>query len=284
MNRREFLPLAAAFAFARPARAAPTVPRPKKSLILTMLPKELSLADRFAMAKRAGFEGIEIPPTYDPVEQAALRAAADKTALPIHSIIFGHQNKPLTHPDPAVRAESLDLIAKGLHCAKAVGADNLLLIPAVVNENTRYIDAYTRSQDGVRKLIPLAEKLQVTLAIEEVWNNFLLSPLEFARFIDDFKSRYVQAYFDVGNIVKNGWPEDWIRTLGKRIVRVHLKDFVRKEHKWVPLGEGDVNWKEVRKALAEVGFTNYMTAELDKGDEVYLTDVAARIDKIIAGA
>jgi hexulose-6-phosphate isomerase len=121
------------------------------------------------------------------------------------------------------------------------------------------------------------------IAVEEVWNNFLLSPLEFNRYVDEFQSPWVKAYFDIGNIVKNGWPEDWIRTLGKRIHRVHLKDFSKKKFQFVKLTEGDVNWKEVRKAFQEVGFTSYMTAEFNGDDFLEPEELAKRIDKIIAG-
>jgi len=116
-----------------------------------------------------------------------------------------------------------------------------------------------------------------------VWNNFLLSPLEFARYVDEFQSPFVRAYFDTGNIILFGFAQDWIRTLGKRTVRIHLKDFKRQGNQWVNLLDGDVNWKEVRKALAEVGYEGYLTPELSGGDEAYLKDLSKRIDKIVAG-
>src|SRR5206468_394784 len=152
-----------------------------------------------------------------------------------------------------------------------------------VTDKVRYGEAWERSVKGIKQLIPLAAKLKVVIAIEEVWNDFLLSPLEFVRYVDDFRSPWVRAYFDVGNVVRTGYPQDWIRTLGKRINRVHLKDYKRKDNKFVGLGEGDVDWPEVRRALGEVGFASYATAELGKGDEAYLRDVAARIDKIFDG-
>src|SRR6266540_1495139 len=123
------------------------------------------------------------------------------------------------------------------------GSDTVLLVPAVVNAQTSYRDAWTRSQAQIRKLIPLAAELKVVIAIEEVWNKFLLSPLEMVQYIGEFHSPWVQAWFDVGNVVLYGYPQDWIRTLGKRIVKVHLKDFKRKEggYEWVNLGDGDVD-------------------------------------------
>ncbi len=165
----------------------------------------------------------------------------------------------------------------------------MLLVPAVVNAQTRYKDAYTRSQKQIRELLPLAAELKVIIAVEEVWNKFLLSPLEFARYVDEFKSPWLRSYFDVGNVVLYGYPQDWIRTLGKRIFKVHLKDF-KMGKGWKPvtaefvnLGDGDVNWPEVRAALGEVGYSGTVLAELDAGDLAYLTDVRKRIDRLVLG-
>src|SRR6266508_1104834 len=136
-----------------------------------------------------------------------------------------HWKYPLSSSDPAVVAESMKGMETSLRNAKLWGADTVLLVPAVVNPQTGYKDAWTRSVAQINKLIPLAEQLKVVIAVEEVWNKFLLSPLEFVNYVDQFKSPWVKAYFDVGNIVINGYPQDWIRTLGKRIVKLHIKDF-----------------------------------------------------------
>jgi hexulose-6-phosphate isomerase len=169
-----------------------------------------------------------------------------------------------------------------LRSAKALGADTVLLVPAVVKENVSYSDAYKRSQECIRKLLPLAEELNIVIAVENVWNKFLLSPLEFARYVDAFDSPWLKAYFDVGNVIIYGYAQDWIRTLGKRIVKIHLKDFKRKGYLWTNLLDGDVNWKEVRLALDEIGYHGFMTTELRGGDEAYLRDLSGRIDKIVA--
>jgi len=248
----------------------------KKALILSMLPGNLSYVERFNLAKEVGFDGIEAPPISDPEEIKKIRAASELSGVPVHSIIYGGWHAPLSSADPRTVEKGLQDVQAALHCAKELGADTVLLVPAIVNESTRYADAYTRSQQNIRKLIPLAEKLKVVIAVENVWNNFLLSPLEFARYVDEFRSPLVKAYFD-------GWSEDWIRTLGKRIQRIHLKDFKRSTRQFVNLLEGDVNWREVRKALDEVGYRGFLTAELGGGDANYLRDVAQRIDRIIAG-
>jgi len=283
MNRREFLSTAMSSMVLAKAEAMlgrRRADKPKKSIMPGMIKAGASVEEKFAIAKKAGFDGIEVPPKYDQAD--AYRSASEKAGIPIHSVIFGGWEKPLSHPDPKIREAGVEELQKGLRFAKAVGADNLLLVPAIVNEKTRYVEAYERSQEGIRKALPTAEETKVVISVEEVWNNFLLSPLEFNRYVDEFQSPFLKAYFDIGNVVKNGWPEDWIRTLGKRINRVHLKDFSKKKTQFVKLTEGDVNWKEVRKAFAEVGFTNYCTVEFNGDDYLEPEELVRRIDKIFA--
>lgn len=261
---------------------------PRKAIMFGMLPNLPSLEDRFKLARDVGFEAVEAPPLTDEAECERMRKAAEAAQVRIHSVIYGGWGAPLSSADPEVIQKGLAAVEASLKGAALMGADGLLLVPAVVNGSTRYVDAYRRSQANIRKLIPVAERYKVAILIENVWNNFLLSPLEFARYIDEFKSRWVQAYFDCGNVVAFGWPEDWIRTLGPRIKKVHLKDYrggpgLGSRGEFVHLREGSVNWPEVRRALAEVGFTGYMTPELAGGDEAYLRDLSQRIDKILAG-
>ncbi len=258
----------------------------KKAVLLSMLAERLDYADRFKMARDAGFEQVEAYTIPDPREAEVIKQAADDAKVRIHSVmIMGHWEWPLSSRDPAVVEKCLERAKISLHNAKLWGADTVLLVPAVVNAETSYRDAWTRSQQQIRKLVPLAEELGVIIAVEEVWNKFLLSPLEFATYVDQFQSPWVRAYFDVGNVVIYGYPQDWIRTLGKRIVKVHLKDFKRGEGKyeWVNLGEGDIDWTEIRKAFAEIGYSGSATTELEPGDEAYLRDVSARVDRLVLG-
>ena len=210
--------------------------------------------------------------------------SAREKGVPIHSICYGGWDCPLSDPNPETVAEGFRKLENALRTAKAVGADTVLLVPAVVTETVRYGEAWDRSHENIVKILPLAEELGIVIAVENVWNKFLLSPLEFARYVDEFNSPWIQAYFDVGNVILFGFSQDWIRTLGKRIRKIHLKDFKRQGYAWVNLREGDVNWIEVRKALTEIGYTGYLTPELAAGDEAYLTDLAGRIDAILAEA
>ncbi|MEO0470106.1 MAG: sugar phosphate isomerase/epimerase family protein, partial [Bacteroidota bacterium] len=173
------------------------------------------------------------------------------------------------------------------YCQK-VGGTTVLLVPAVVNESVSYADAWTRSVAEIRKMLPEAEKAGVRIAIENVWNNFLLSPLEAVRYIDDFESQWIGWYFDVGNIVRYGWPEHWIKSLGKRILKIDVKEYSRKKQKeegiWegfkVELGEGDSQWDKVNRALAEIGYAGWGSAEVSGGDRTRLSNISDRMDMI----
>ena len=258
----------------------------KKGLVFSMLPATLSVADRFKMARDVGFDVVQSPTEPDGQKAEEMKRAADAASVRIDSVMnMDHWKYPLSSGDPAVVEKSLTGMRTSLHNAKLWGADSVLLVPAVVNAQTSYRDAWTRSQSEIRKLLPLAEELKIVIAIEEVWNKFLLSPLEMAKYIGEFQSPWIKAWFDVGNVMFYGYPQDWIRTLGKSIVDVHLKDFKRKEdgYAWVNLGDGDVDWPAVREAFTEIGYSGSAVVELHGGDEAYLRDVSRRVDRLLLG-
>ncbi len=261
----------------------------RKATLISMLPKELSYADRFALARKAGFDAIEMQTINKADEAAEIREAAVKSGIRIHSVMNSdHWRLPISSADPDVVKRSVAGMETSLKNAKLWGADAVLLVPAVVDPKTSYQEAWTRSQRVIREqLLPVAKDVNVVIAVEEVWNKFLLSPLEMARYVDDFQSPHLKAYFDVGNIVFYGYPQDWIRTLGPRIAKMHLKDFnvdrSNGKFTWKNIGEGDIDWIEVRKALAEVKYNGYVTTEVNSGDAAYLTDLAGRVDRFLAG-
>ncbi len=284
MNRRAFL--AAASLLPLPSTAAQRLPI-RKAVLLGMLPSQLSIRDRFQLAKDCGFAEIELPTTPDPAAAAEMRKASETTGVRIHSVMNSdHWRYPLSSDDPEVVRKCVAGMETSLRNAHDWGADTVLLVPAVVNPKTRYGEAWQRSQERIRRMIPMAEKLKVIIAVEEVWNKFLLSPLEFARYVDDFQSPWVRAYFDVGNVVLYGYPQDWIRTLGKRIVKLHFKDFkfARRVAEFVNLRDGEIDWKEIHTALIEIGYKGSATVELASGDAAYLKDVSHRVDLILEGA
>ncbi len=259
-------------------------PALRKGLVFDMVPGKLDYADRFKLVRDTGFEVVQALTEPDERKAEDMKQAADAANIRIDSVMnVDHWQYPLSSSDSAIVEKSLSGMRTSLHNAKLWGSDVVLLVPAVVNPQTSYRDAWTRSQAQIRKLIPLAEELKVVIAIEEVWNKFLLSPLEMAQYIGEFHSPWVQAWFDVGNVVLYGYPQDWIRTLGKRIVKVHLKDFKRTEngYAWVNLGDGDVDWPAVRQSFTEIGYAGSVIAELEQGDEAYLRDVSRRIDRLL---
>jgi hexulose-6-phosphate isomerase len=298
-DRRTFLKLLAAAAAttvhskdalaAQAPAAAPSTSAIKKAVLISMLPKDRPYAERFTMAREAGFDAIEMQTISKPEEAAEIREASQKTGLRIHSVMnMDHWRLALSSADPDVVTRSVQGMETSLKNAALWGAETVLLVPAVVDAQTSYRDAYTRSQRVIReRLIPAARDAKVVIAVEEVWNKFLLSPLEFAKYVDEFESPFVRAYFDVGNVVLYGFPQDWIRTLGPRIAKLHLKDFHldRREGRftWNAIGEGDIDWPEVRKALSDVGYKGYATTEVNGGDAAYLKDLAARVDRFIGG-
>jgi hexulose-6-phosphate isomerase len=276
-------PLAAApFAAAAEGSRLPI----RKAVEYSMLPKTLGIRERFQLAKDAGFEAIECPTTSKASDAEEMLAASKQAGLPIHSVMNqAHWSKPLSSADPAVVEESLEGMRTSLRNAKMWGADTVLLVPAVVNPEVGYGQAWERSQKQIRKLIPLAEELKVIIGIEEVWNKFLLSPLEMAKYVDEFQSPWIRAYFDIGNVAISGYPHDWIRTLGKRIVKLHVKDFAFRKRvaEFTPLLEGEIDFKAVHAALAEIGYQGTATVELNGGDGDYLKEVNKRFEKILNG-
>ena len=290
MLRRTFVQSALAMA-ALPVGASERLPI-AMAVEYNMLPANIPIPDRFQMAKDAGFERIECPTTPNQADAEAMKAASEKAGLPIHGVMNSdHWKYPFSSPDPAIVEKSLDGARTSIRNAHFWGAETVLLVPAVVNAETTYREAYQRSQPAIRKLLPLAEELNITLAIEEVWNKFLLSPLEFARYIDEFNSLRIRAYFDVGNVVLYGYPQDWIRTLGKRIAKLHIKDFSFREDKatgkrvaaWVPLGEGDIDWRAVYEALREIGYSGTATTELEPANAEGLKEIRRRFNLILNG-
>ena len=258
-----------------------------KGLVYDMLPREMSVADRFKLARDTGFQVVQAPTTPDPREAEEIKKAAEAAGIRIDSVMnMAHWKYPLSSADPAVVAKSMEGMRTSLHNAKLWGSEAVLLVPAVVNPQTSYREAWVRSQRQIRKLLPLAEEVKVVIAIEEVWNKFLLSPLEMAEYIDEFHSPWVKSWFDVGNVVFYGYPQDWIHTLGKRIARIHLKDFkvAHSCYEWVDLGDGEVMWPAVRQALIDIGYSGSAVCELRGGDEAYLRDLSHRIDRLLIQA
>ncbi len=236
----------------------------------------------FQLLKDAGFDGVELlsPNELDVKE---VLAARDETGLVIHGVSGSrHWQQPLSDPDAEVVARGMEAIRREFLDCKAYGGTTVLVVPAVVSRKVGYRDAYKRSQENIRKLIPDARASGVKIAIEEVWNKFLLSPVEFARYIDEFESPWVGAYFDVGNVVEFGYPEEWIRELSKRILKVHIKEYAKDKRFKYRLGEGgEIDWPAVKAALRVSGYDGWITAEVPYGSLAEMKDVVLRMKNLL---
>lgn len=293
IDRRRFMEMTMAASVAAAWRPAPvraqTAGGLKKAVYVSMLPKDLSYLGKFQVARDAGFAGVEVGTIGDAAVAAEIKEASTKTGLPIHSVMNAdHWRFPLSSADPEVVNKSVAGMETSFRNAKLWGADAILLVPGVVNPETPYKDAWMRSQTVIKqRILPMAQDFKVVVGMENVWNKFLISPLEMARYVDEFNSPWIKAYLDVGNMLFYGYPQDWVRTLGSRIVRVHVKDFQldrrNSTYAWKNLGEGDVDWPAVRQALTDVKYEGWVTTEISGGDAAYLKDVVARLDRFFAG-
>jgi len=262
-----------------------------KSLKIGMVQVESSLLDKFELLLELGFDGVELdsPSDLDPEEVLDAKA---RSGIAIPGVVDSvHWRDTLGDPDPGVRARGVAGLETALRDCARYGGTTVLLVPAVVDGRISYAEAWERSQAEVRKVLPLAAELNVKVAFENVWNHFLLSPLEAARYVDAFESPWVGWYLDVGNVVNYGWPHDWIRILGKRILKVDVKEFSRAkrdaEGLWkgfdVELGEGDCDWPAVVRALDDVGYRGWGSAEVRGGGRERLAEISRRMDRVLGG-
>jgi len=245
------------------------------------LEAEKPISDAMQEAKRLGFDAIELAVagrgvlTHEATQSQCdeIVATAGKIGIEISSVASGENwTCSPTSNDADVRQRSIDFNRKAVRIAKWLGTDAYLYVPGAVDvfflpeaEVIAYDICHQRAGEALRQILPTAEEAGVALCIENVWNKFLLSPLEMRDFIDSFNSEMVGAYFDVGNVLLTGYPEHWIRILEGRIKRVHVKDFKRSAATvagFVDLLEGDVDFRAVKEALSDIGYDGYVTAEM----------------------
>ena len=251
---------------------------------------EPTLLDKFKLIKKLGYDGIELDSPNGPPIAKAL-AAAKETDLQIHGLVNStHWQTRLSDPDKDVRAKAILTLQQAIHDAHDYGGSSVLLVPGRVadaeHENKEQV--WERSIKGIRAVLPLAAKLGIHILIENVWNGFLYqhdgpadqTADEIAQYIDAINSPWVGVYFDIGNHQKYGKPAEWIRTLGRRIVKLDIKDWGI-ESGWAKVGDGDVDWPDVYKALNEIGFHGWATAEVGGGGRDRLAEIKQRMDNVL---
>ncbi len=258
----------------------------KKAICYSSVLTSQDHRQRLAVIKDAGFDGIEAPQFDTAQETEDVTGLANEIGLEIHSVMGGtHWQMPLSEPDEEARRKGVAGIENALQQAATMGAETVLVVPGVVNTDVSYEQAYEVSQQSIRELLPTAEELNIVMCLENVWNKFLLSPLEMRDYIDSFNSPLVQAYFDVGNILLYGYPEQWIEILGPRIKKVHIKDFNVGTRQFVGLLQGDVDYPTVMTAFRSIRYDGYITAELSSYSQFpkqFVYDTAAQMDAIFS--
>lgn len=263
-----------------------------------------TIKDSLTLAKNAGFEGVELAlnpegelsmssPTSEIVE---IKKTADDIGLSLYSLSSGLcWDYRLSDDEPNMREKAKDMIKKQLEFASILGADTILVVPGAVNvsfshpeKKVAYDVVYERSLEGLSALEPVARSLGVSIALENVWNKFLLSPMEMRAFIDELNSEYIGSYLDIGNTLYCSYPEDWVRILGKRIKKIHFKDYRLEAgglHGFVDLLAGDVDYPEVMRALAEIGYDDWVSAEMIPNykhhTEAIIYNTSFAMDKIL---
>ena len=249
--------------------------RMRKAVGFMMIEEDLSVEDKLRLAKDVGFEGVETPTHLldkKTPEPRVLARASEKVGVAVHGVVNS------SHPD----------ITGAIDEAVLYGATSVLYCVRPDPKGS-FIENYRRTQETIRRAIPYAEKKRIHILIENVWNTFLIEPLTMARYIDELDSPYVKAYFDVGNVVRWGWPQHWIEVLAERIVKIHIKEYNLKvamnegmgKGFAVPIGQGSIDWKRVCEELKKIGYRGWATAEVDGGDRRRLAEISQQMDRVL---
>jgi L-ribulose-5-phosphate 3-epimerase len=289
MQRRDFLKVTGAVAATALSPLAAAADEPakkraiKKAVMFATIGLKGTVLEKFQGLKAAGFEGVE-PMSH--MKQDEVANALDETGLKAASVCCDtHWGKPLSHPDENVRRTGREGLQRALQDAKRYGATSVLLVPGVVNKDASYDECFKRSVAEIKQVVPLAKDLGVKIAIENVWNDFITKPEQAIAFLDAIDSPHVGWHFDIGNVIRYGAPEDWIPILGKRILKLHIKEYSKANRFNVQFFEGDNKWPAIMKALDAVGYEGWGISEQPGGqskDAAALKDLSERMDKIFA--
>jgi len=311
VSRRQFVASTAGVVLAGSALGAratqpaavskPQEPRPltgkralRKAVMIGMCQDGKTLSEKFKILRDAGFEGVEMNSPDPSVTTDTVRKACEETGIIVHGVVDStHWSIPLNAPDAEARKKALADLKTALRDARDWGAGSVLLVPCVVNKDLSYDKAWELSTAVIREALPTAEEMKVRIAIENVWNNFIMSPVEAGIYVDQFKSPWVKWHLDLGNLEPYGWGEQWVRILGDRVYKLHIKEYSRKkldeEGRWkgfVDLLEGTNNWAAVMKALDDTGYSTgesrWATAEIGGGDAARMKQISEKMDRIFS--
>ncbi|MCA9260487.1 MAG: sugar phosphate isomerase/epimerase [Planctomycetales bacterium] len=252
-----------------------------KSVKFGMIEGPSDVLGKFQLCQELGFDGMELISPFD-VAAAEIRRASDATQMPVHGVVdMKHWEIRLSSPDPKVREQGREILIQAIKDAASFGGHTVLLVPgAVRGADETHDDVWKRSIPEIRLAVPTASRLGVRILIENVWNGFCETPEQLRDYLDEIDSPWVGSYFDIGNVRKFGPSEDWIQTLGSRIVKLDVKDW-GKSNGFCKIGDGDVNWPAVRKALGAIGYRGWSTAEVAGGPRERLADIKARMDRVL---
>ncbi|MCD6338004.1 MAG: sugar phosphate isomerase/epimerase [Verrucomicrobia bacterium] len=304
IDRRRFLKSAAlgagaAWAVGARSEAAPAaglnrLPPGKpvifKAVQWSMIGEKLSIEDKFKLVRDLGFDGVEVDSPFGQ-DLKRLQEAAHAAGVQIHGVVDPtHWNFRLSDPDPKIRERALQDLLKSIRCAHALGGWAVLLVPGHGKDGTQE-EVAERSLAQIQKALPLAARLGVQILVENVWNNFCYvhngpgdqKADKLAAFIDRAHSPWVGSYFDIGNHRRYAVPSQWVRTLGLRIRKLHAKDYNHKTRKWADIGEGTVDWDQVRNELARLNYHGWATAEVGGGDRKRLATIKRQMDAVFGG-
>lgn len=290
LSRRDFLlagsSAVAAAALAPTALRAADAPKKRnlqKAIMYATISFKGTVLEKFKAVKAAGFDGVE---AMSHMNQDEVVKAYEETGLKAASVCCNtHWTKPLSHPDEKARQEGLEGLVIALKDAKRYGASSVLLVPGRVTKDVSYDDCFKRSVTEIKKAIPTAKDLGVKIAIENVWNDFIVKPEQAKAFLDEIDSPQVGWHFDIGNVIRYGAPQDWIPVLGKRILKLHVKEFSKVKSFGIKLFDGDNHWPAIMKALDAVGYQGWAISEQpgdQSKDEDALKDLSQRMDKVFA--
>jgi hexulose-6-phosphate isomerase len=289
MQRRDFLRLSSAIAATAvsPLSAIADTPAKKrpirKAVMYATIGIKGTVLEQFQALKAAGFEGVE-PMSH--MNQDEVLKALETTGLKAASVCCNtHWSLPLSHPDDKVRREGREGVQRALQDAQRYKATSVLLVPGRVNKDVSYDDCFKRSVNEIRQLLPVAADTGVKLAIENVWNDFITKPEQAKAYLEEINSPLVGWHFDIGNVIKYGPPEEWIPVLGKRILKLHIKEYSKAKGFGVKLFDGDNNWPAIMKALDAVGYDGWGISEQPRDqskDAASLKDLSERMDRAFA--